>query len=205
MLAAGVSFQEKEHDWAIAGGIANGLAGGAAAISTAMEIQQKNAEIRARNEANQKAYINSIMPAHMRLTGKQVDIEKDLKELENKLEKIKIKLVENSNEQELLNMITFKNINVNFSDTGAFTVNASSTVRKPITMYENTNATIDGTVQVDLFQDGQSVGKAVLVAPINGFNNASLQGICLANNNTAQKDKPYKIKIKPYHLWKVEA
>ena len=102
-------------------------------------------------------------------------------------------------------MITFKNAKVNFSDTGAFTVNVSSIVSEPVKLYENTNAIIDGAIQVDLFQDGKSVGKAVLVAPINGFGNASLKGICLENNNTVQKDKPYEIKIKPYHLWKIEA
>ena len=102
-------------------------------------------------------------------------------------------------------MITFENLRVEFSETGAFTVNVSSFVRKPVKMFENTNAVIDGTVQADLFQDGKSVGTAILVAPINGFGNALLKGICLANDNTIQNDKPYEIKIKPYHLWKIEA
>lgn len=44
--------QQKEHDWAIHGGIASGIAGPAAGLAAAADIQAKNAQIRAQNEAN---------------------------------------------------------------------------------------------------------------------------------------------------------
>lgn len=41
--------QQKEHDWAIHGGIASGIAGPAAGLAAAADIQAKNAQIRAQN------------------------------------------------------------------------------------------------------------------------------------------------------------
>ncbi len=38
------SLMQREHDWAIYGGIASGIAGGAAGAATAMNIQAKNAK-----------------------------------------------------------------------------------------------------------------------------------------------------------------
>ncbi|MBQ1252256.1 MAG: hypothetical protein IIY02_05000, partial [Firmicutes bacterium] len=43
--------QEKERDWATWGGIANGLGGVGAGVSTAIDIQNKNMQIRANNKA----------------------------------------------------------------------------------------------------------------------------------------------------------
>lgn len=207
MLADGSSFQEKEHDWAVASGVANGLAGGAAAVATAMEIQQKNAEIRARNEANQKAYIQSILPAHMRLTEKQVNIKKRLNELERTLEKNKIKLIENSDEHEILNNINFTDIQVVFSPTGTVGISAKANIKNKLIMFEDTPAIIDGTIKADLYQKGVCVGSVLMVAPIDGINTNKtfLEGIVLKDNNDAIKDEPYEIKFEPYHLWKMEA
>lgn len=40
-----MSGKQQEHSWAIHGGIASGIAGGAAGLATAINIQQKNADI----------------------------------------------------------------------------------------------------------------------------------------------------------------
>jgi hypothetical protein len=62
MLNSGL---QKEHDWALYGGIANGLGGLGAGLSTAYDLQSKNASIREQNDA----YIRRTLPAYMSISS----------------------------------------------------------------------------------------------------------------------------------------
>lgn len=53
------AYQEKEINWAVAGGIASGFAGPIAGAAAAVDAMVKNAEIRAKNEIN-KQYFNKV-------------------------------------------------------------------------------------------------------------------------------------------------
>lgn len=192
-----------EHDWAIQGGMASGLAGGAAGVMVALNAQQENEKIRAWNREATNINTQYVLTTMKYVAYKEAEIRKELDPLENELEKAKIALVENSDEQELLDNLKFDNVTVKFSETGAFTITAYASNKKNNIMFENTKAFIDGTVKANLYQNGKCVGNTFLVAPINGFY-GELQGICLADFSTAKKDEPYEIKFEPYHLWKIE-
>ena len=50
------AYQEKEINWAVAGGIASGFAGPIARAAAAVDAMVKNAEIRAKNEINKQNF-----------------------------------------------------------------------------------------------------------------------------------------------------
>ncbi|MDY3971747.1 MAG: hypothetical protein SOZ28_03445 [Clostridia bacterium] len=197
---------KSESDPLIVGGIATGLAGSTAGVIAAIGSQQQNEKIRERNKMMTNLHAGMLESASKvaYYTNIQISsIKNEMKPIEEKLEAAKIKLIENSDEQELLDNLKFDNVTVKFSETGAFTITARASHKKNTIMFENTKAFIDGTVKANLYQNGKCVGNTFLVAPINGFY-GELQGICLADSNTAKKDEPYEIKFEPYHLWKME-
>lgn len=197
---------KSESDPLIVGGIATGLAGSTAGVMASIGSQQKNEKIREHNKMMTNLHTGMLESASKvaYYTSIQISsIKNEMKLIEEKLEAAKIKLVENSDEQELLDNLKFDNVTVKFSETGAFTITARASHKKNTITFENTKAFIDGTVKANLYQNGKCVGNTFLVAPINGFY-GELQGICLADSNTAKKDKPYEIKFEPYHLWKME-
>ena len=190
--------QQKEHDWATHGGIASAIAGPAAGVARAVELQAKNAEIRAQNQANMRM----VAPAVMAMSGKASDYERYAQEEEAAAKEAETKLVDDTiPADELLSKIVFSDTTVEISDTGAFTVKVHAKKKEDLFVYDDTPATVDGTIAAELEQNGKVVGTALLVLPSHGVRNSNLTGICLSG---AKKGVDYKVNFKPYHLWMME-
>lgn len=67
------STAQREHDWALHGGIAEGIAGTAAGVATALNIQRENAQIRSQNAALGKR-IGDMNVAYMQALDEQKTI-----------------------------------------------------------------------------------------------------------------------------------
>lgn len=192
------SSQQKEIDWATHGGIAAGLAGGGAGAAVAIDAQIRNMEIRAKNDEAMK----SLIPASMLIKGSASDMRKkagDIILLKNAAE---IKLIGNIPAEDLMQYFVFNNKKVTISETGAFEISVNAKLKRDVTIFDDVSAVIDGTIAADLYQDNKKVGTALMVLPTFGIGEAcTLEGICLSG---ASKDKPYELKLRPYHLWAME-
>lgn len=191
--------QQKEISWGLTGGFASGIAGPAAGIAAASHTQATNAQIRQQNaeymRLNGPAIANSYNYAHQ--------CEERVKELRAAIEKIKIKLVEDIPESELIEKLYFENEQVTFSETGALTIQVSVKASAGVMIFDSTPACIDGTIQAEFYQNDKVVGKALMVLPKYGIRQreCTLQGMCLSGVN---QDIPFNVKYEPYHLWAME-
>ena len=189
---------KKEQDWAVAGGIASGLAGGAAGVATALEIQQKNAEIRQSNEKMKAA----TMPVVIALHHEYADTIRKAEQMEQEAEAAKLKVVLENSGEAALKALHIENTAVEISDSGAFIVTALVSCPKPVYIYDTIPAVVDGSIRAALYQNGNCAGSAVMVLPTRGIGEKSqLKGICLEG---AQKDVPYEIRFAQENLWLME-
>ncbi len=97
------------------------------------------------------------------------EMDKKLKPLERSLEKAKIKLVENSDEHEILDNIDISEVKVSFSETGAVTIRAKACLKKNIKIFDDVPAVVDGAIRADVYQHGKCLGSAIMTAPLNGI------------------------------------
>ena len=136
---------QKESDWAIMGGIANGIAGPAAGVVAALDTQAHNASIRAQNQA----YVNGAMPAFMNLTGSAQSMRSQADSLEKKMNETDEKLISDCQEQDVFNLLSFKDTVVMVSETGAVRVNTTVQAKKKLKI-GNFPAVIDGTINAHI-------------------------------------------------------
>ena len=193
---------EKEIDWATHGGIASAIAGGAAGVAVASDIQAKNAQIRARNEANRQA----MMPAVKMVSDSIIEYQNKAKSLQKEIEAAKVKLVATTPAEEVLSYLDIKTNRVEISETGAFTVSATikldARLNHGFYVLDKLPAVVDGVVSADLYQEGVKVGNALLVLPLYGIGNqTTIEGICLSG---AKRNVPYEVKYTAYRLWAME-
>ena len=85
------STQQQETSWAIMGGIADGIAGPGAGVATALNVQAKNAQIRAQNQANMTA----VMPAYMSISSSAAGNRKNAELIKKDIGLVKEKLIGN--------------------------------------------------------------------------------------------------------------
>lgn len=193
---------EKETDWATHGGIASAIAGGAAGVAVASDIQAKNAQIRARNEANRQA----MMPAVIAVSDSIMEYRKKATNLQKEIEAAKVKLVATTPAEEVLTYLDINTKKVEISETGAFTVSATIKLSEKMNygfyIFEKVPAVVDGIISADLYQEGVKVGSALLVLPMMGIGSTTtIEGICLSG---AKQNVPYEVKYTPYKLWAME-
>lgn len=195
-----MASQQKEHNWALAGGLVSGLAGGAAGVATALDLQAQNAEIRAQNQANAASFATVAIAMH----EKQNRLLRDREHYQAALIDAKMKLVFDIPETSIMENLTFDNVKVDISkDTGTFKVRAHVTVSDALKETEGRHTVIDGTVYANLIQNGECVGSAKLVLPLNGIRNEDdLIGMCCGSADTSI---PYTVEFAPYKLWIMEA
>lgn len=192
--------QQKEQSWATHGGIASGIAGPAAGLVTAMNVEAKNAEIRAQNQA----YMQAFAYRGINLAGRISYYEKAIAEADEEISCAQAKMVAETAKEELIKLLSIKKPNVEISDTGAFKIQAKIERKGEIKVFNDlkTEAVIDGTISADLYQEGKKRGSALLVLPVFGLGPAvTVEGMGL---NGAKKDVAYEIKFTPYHLWAME-
>ena len=180
------SVTEQEQDWSIWGGIADGLAGPAAGVSMAIDIQQQNAQIRARNEANSRA----AMPYYMTITGSASQNRANADAIEKELSLLQEKLVEDAGSEEVLKLLEISNSVVEVSKTGAFRVSATVEPKKPLYIYGDVPATADGTIVAHVFEEGIDIGRVNMVLPVNGASSKTgVMGIALSGADPTKKQR----------------
>ena len=189
------SVTEQEQDWSVWGGIADGLAGPAAGISMAIDIQQQNAQVRARNEANSRA----AMPYYMYITGSASKNRANADAIEKELSLLKEKLMGDLGAEDVLKLLSISNAVVEVSQTGAFRVSATVEPRKPLYIFGDVPATADGTIVAHVIEDGRDIGLANLVLPVNGVvGKIGIMGIGLSG---ADPTKKQKVVFSANNLW----
>lgn len=191
--------QQAEADWALLGGIANGLGGVGAGISTAIDVQARNAEIRAQNAANMRA----VMPAYMYVTGSASQNRANAKQIEEEIQRTEMKLVEDISAKKVMELIEITDTTVAISKTGSFKITASISAKDGLTIYDDVPAYIDGTICASLYDGNTKVASALMVLPLNGISTRKV-GIVGMGLSGAKENKTYTIKFTAHKLWLME-
>lgn len=192
------SAQERELDWAILGGFADGIAGPAAGIATALNVQAKNVEIRARNEATIKAAV----PLYMFANDSASDNRRNAQTIKKQIESIKVKLISDTSDEDIMNNLKIYNETVDVFDTGAFKVEATVKTIKKFIIFGDVPAIADGTIIAHVFEDGKEIGVANMTIPLNGVSGiVNIMGMGLAG---ASKNKSHTVTFSPGQLWLIE-
>lgn len=196
---------EQEHDWAVMGGLANGLAGPGAGIATAVNAQIENAQIRARN--SQLLHETADIRGQMIVAGaKQKDaLQARCSELNALINAAKTKLIGKDSPEACLKALHFENTEVAVSKTGTCTVDAKVGLkRSEYYIFGDVKATIDGTIQGEIYDGNEKIGTANLVLPLDGIPDANMvpiKGMCLF---CGQPGKKYTVKFNADNLWAME-
>ena len=192
------SGQQKERDWATWGGIADGIAGFGAGVSTAVDIQMQNMQIRAENEKRRQA----ALPGYMFMTNSAQGNRKNADEIMKEIENFKLKLIAEESSAELLEKISFSNTDVLVSETGAAMVCTSASLDPEFRIFDDVPAVVDGTIIAKIYDGEQLCGTAQMVLPIYGLGqNIPLNGICI---DCCEPGKSYTAKFTAKNLWAME-
>lgn len=192
------SGQQKERDWATWGGIADGIAGFGAGVSTAVDIQMQNMQIRAENEKRRQA----ALPGYMFMTNSAQGNRRNADEIMKEIENFKLKLVSDESAAELMKKISFSNTDVLVSETGAAMICTSATLDPKFKIFDDVPAVVDGTIIAKIYDGDQLCGTAQLVLPMYGLGqNIPLNGICI---DCCKPGKNYTAKFTAKNLWAME-
>lgn len=193
------SGQQKERDWALWGGVADGIAGFGAGVSTAIDLQMQNIQIRAENEKRRQAALPGYMFMTSNAQGNRSNADAIMKEIEN----FKLKLVSDESSAELMKKISFSHTDVLVSETGAAMVCTCASVDPNFKIFEDVPAIVDGTIIAKIYDGDQLCGTAQLVLPVYGLGqNIPLNGICI---DCCKPGKTYTAKFSAKNLWAMEA
>lgn len=189
---------QKEHDWAVHGGIASGIAGPAAGVATALDIQQKNAAIRAQNEANRP--LVAMMTSHFGNTA--AGHRGQASQYAAMAASTKDKLMLDQDPQQVFANLVIENTEITVSETGAVTVEADFTKKDAYRIYETVDPTIDGTVAARLYQNGNHVASAYFVLPVEGVT-GTVRLSAITTKPTAENAN-YTVSFEAVDLWAIE-
>lgn len=192
--------QQKEKNWAIAGGIAEGIAGPGAGIATALDVQMQNAEIRAQNQRNLSA-AKPLLLANMEAEHRYRNTaEGCLKEIE----RTKTKLLGKEDAATCLKKLSFKNTRIEVTETGTCIVSTEVEACETVIIYDDVMAVIDGTIAANIYDGNKLIGVAPIVLPkygVDGSRKVNVKGMSLF---CGQKDKKYSVRFTAVNLWTME-
>lgn len=189
---------QKEHDWAIHGGIANGIAGPAAGIVTAMRVEAKNAAIREYN-AQMAPYAAMVSQSYSKTAA---GYESMMTRYNLDIERTRTKLLLEAAPQEIYRHLRIENMSYAISETGAVAIEADFSVDSNYRIYEDVAPAIDGVVAARLLENGVHVGSAYFVFPVDGVHKkVRLASIC---TRTTKPNAQYTVDYAPVDLWAIE-
>lgn len=169
---------EKETDWAIMGGIADGLAGPAAGVSTAVNTQFENAQIRARNAEN----LRLAAPMLMQHWSDASNWRSSAESINKEIAEVPEKLIADTPANEVFAMLEISDSSISISKTGATTVKAKASVRNKLFIFDNVPAVADGTIVAHIMENGHEVEAVNLVLPKYGVSTeVQLTGMTLSD------------------------
>lgn len=192
------TFQQKEHSWATHGGIASGIAGPAAGLVAAMRVEAKNAAIREYN-AQMAPYVGMISNS----CNQQRDYYTiQMQQYRKDIEKTKVKLVSDDSMTAVFKHLHISNMDYAISETGAVVVEADFHVAPDYRIFGDIAPTVDGVVAAKLMENGEHVGSAYFVFPVDGVHKKiRLASICTKTTNPTAK---YTVEYEPVYLWAME-
>ena len=195
------NFSQKEHDWALHGGVASGIAGPIAGAVTALDIQAKNVKIKEHNKNVASTVAAVSLDERISILNKLTETEKEIEKWEKRAEEIQNKLVEELPEDQLLDMLNPTVVSMTYNSAGTLRISVEIQGAKPI-IYDRVAASVDGFIRAVLKKDGVSVAEAVLMLPYNGSERKQkLTGICI---NAPTKDEIDSVEFEPIKLWAIE-
>ena len=192
----------KEKDWASRGGAASAIAGPAAGLAVAIETQAQNAKIREHNAAMSGAIAQMQMVSDLHASAKEKAIEEQRKIIAAEKLKLTQKLSDNVVKKHL--NVTVEQVEI--SETKAFRIQTTVEMIKPLIIFDDVPARIDGSFTCVLSQAGKVVGETKMVLPLYGLypeknSRVKLLGICL---NEISFDTPYSVDVVMDNIWGVE-
>ena len=194
--------QQKEHSWAIHGGIANGIAGPAAGVAAAANIQRENQAIRQHNEEITKFYASAALMRTDNYLSRAVDADDEVERWTNEKQKVQSRLTDCSDAQQLLKQLNPSVGNQTVSETGAVRLKIKFDPNRDLLIYGDVPASIDGSIRVCLWVGDKAAGHAICTLPYNGvYFLSSVECVCrkpMLNSDT------YLVTFEPNHLWAVE-
>lgn len=191
----------KETDWAVHGGVASAIAGSAAGVAVAVDIQRKNAEVRASNAQLRQTIGRFSAEQQLNMWMKQSEAEEKMKHYEAEAEKSKLKLVESLPQDDLLKLLYPIIEKKQTSETGAITFTVSIN-KASLTIFDTVNAVVDGSFKVKVMDGDRLAGEAYFTLPYNGSQRSStLTSICAS---LPAEEKKYTFVFAPHNLFAIE-
>lgn len=191
----------KETDWAVHGGVASAIAGSAAGVAVAVDIQRKNAEVRASNAQLRQSIGQFSAEQQLNMWMKQSEAEEKMKYYEAEAEKAKLKLVESLPQDDLLKLLYPIIEKKQMSETGAITFTVSVN-KASLTIFDTVNAVVDGSFKVKVMDGDRLAGEAYFTLPYNGSQRSStLTSICAS---LPAEEKKYTFVFAPHNLFAIE-
>lgn len=195
--------KERESSWAIHGGVASGIAGGAAGLAMATDVQVRNAEKRARNDARLTNMALQVIAVEDQLKPIIKSCKADEERFTLAAENAKLLLAQDMPEADLLARLAPTTKECVVSETGTVTLTVATKAVKDIIIYEKVNALVDGSFKAILSVEGKQVGVAYLTMPASASCvNYKLKGVCC--NLPKVPAEKYSISYEPHHLWAIE-
>lgn len=194
------SGQQKERDWAAWGGVADGIAGFGAGVSTAIDMQMQNIQIREENEKRRQA----SLPGYMFMTNSAQGNRKKADEIMKEIERVKTKLISEESSDELMKKISFSHTVFLATETGAAKVFTCASLDQEFRIFDDVPAVVEGTIIAQIYDGDQLSGTVQLVFPVyglEGLGKISLKGICL---DCCKPGKNYTVKFIAKNLWAME-
>ena len=198
----GGSLFQKESSWSVAGGIADALAGPAAGVATAIDVQKKNADIRAYNKS-----VASNLGIALAYSEREFNRWKwDVNVYNNLYTKAKTLLIdEDMSKESCFKKLKFDKLDIGISDVGTAEISVHINV-DPFTIFDDREAVIDGSLIAHIFDGDTKVGEALMVFPYYDYGmrrkGCDVSGMALF---CCQKDKKYRVEFSPNDLWAIES
>jgi len=193
----------KEKDWAILGGVASGIAGGAAGLATALDIQQQNVKAREHNQQLMSSIVKMQMDASFSIDETIKKAKERIDYLRTEIKDFSKKLVEELSMYDLLAKLNPRVVQKKYTETGALELTVETQPTPGILIYDDVNATVDGSFKALVVVDEEIVGDVIFVLPFNGsIQKNSLHGYCIETEKF--KNKEIEIVFVPINLWAIE-
>ena len=193
---------QKEHSWAILGGIANGIAGGAAGLAVAIDVEQQNQAKRQHNAQLTSDVLTLVELQTKDFRARKASAQKSIEWWWKELESARLLLVDDSNSADLLSKLQLNVLKVENSQTGAAKIQIEVNATPDLHIYDNVPAVVDGSITVLLKVGEKVVGTTVASLGYEGaYKRHTIDCIC---TNISEQAENYKIVFEPHHLWLVE-
>lgn len=193
---------QKEHSWAILGGIANGIAGGAAGLAVAIDVERQNQAKRQHNAQLTSDVITLAALETKDFRARKASAQGSIERWWQELESSKLLLIADGNETDLLSKLHLNVLSVENSLTGAVKIQIEVNATPDLHIYDNVPAVVDGSIVVMLKIGEKVVGTTVSSLGYEGaYQRHNIDCIC---TNISEQSENYKIEFAPHHLWLVE-